>query len=152
MGKKLIEVSPFLPLDAISVASRADKDKKTGTIKNVHKWFAPMPTPALRALIFAAAADAPEDDDERGRLMDLVKRLVRANGNAPDVATLAEAHDAIRASNGGELPTIFDPFCGGGSTLIEAQRLGLPAIASTLRALAARSHPGPDAHLRHSQS
>ena len=47
--KKLIEVAPFLPLDAISVASKADKDKKTGAIKNVHKWFAPMPTPALRA-------------------------------------------------------------------------------------------------------
>ena len=41
MGKKLIEVAPFLPLDAISEASKADKDKKTGTIKNVHKWFAP---------------------------------------------------------------------------------------------------------------
>ena len=30
------------------------------------------------------------------------------------------------------LPTIFDPFCGGGSTLIEAQRLGLPTIGSDL--------------------
>ena len=39
MGKKLIEVAPFLPLEAISAASRADKDNKTGTIKNVHKWF-----------------------------------------------------------------------------------------------------------------
>ena len=51
--KKLIEVAPFLPLDAISVASKADKDKKTGTIKNVHKWFAPMPTPALRARLLS---------------------------------------------------------------------------------------------------
>ena len=44
---KLIEVA--LPIEAISAASRREKDKKTGTIRNVHKWFAPMPGPAWRA-------------------------------------------------------------------------------------------------------
>ncbi len=132
MGRKLIEVAPFLPLDAISVASKADKDKKTGTIKNVHKWFAPMPTPALRALIFSALVDAPDDADERERLLDLVRRLVPDNGNPPDQATLDEAAAEIRRSTGGEMPTVFDPFCGGGSTLIEAQRLGVHAMGSDL--------------------
>ena len=132
MGRKLIEVAPFVPLDAISVASKADKDQKTGTIKNVHKWFAPMPTPALRALIFAAVVDAPDDDLERARLLDLVKRLVPDDGNPPDTQTLDEATTEILRSNGGEMPTIFDPFCGGGSTLIEAQRLGLHAMGSDL--------------------
>lgn len=132
MGRKLIEVAPFLPLDAISVASKADKDKKTGTIKNVHKWFAPMPTPALRALIFAALVDAPDDEAERSRLLDLVRRLVPEDGNPPDASMLQEANAEIRRSNGGQLPTVFDPFCGGGSTLIEAQRLGLPTEGSDL--------------------
>ena len=50
--RKLIEVA--LPLEAISKASKADKDRKVGTIKNIHKWFAPMPAPAWRALLFAA--------------------------------------------------------------------------------------------------
>ena len=130
--KKLIEVAPFLPLDAISVASKADKDKKTGTIKNVHKWFAPMPTPALRALIFSAVVNAPEDDDERARLRDLVERLVPSDGNPPDQRVLDEATEEVKRSNGGEVPTVFDPFCGGGSTLIEAQRLGLHAEGSDL--------------------
>lgn len=44
MSPRLIEVA--LPLEAISAACRRDNDKMTGTIKNVHKWFAPMPTPA----------------------------------------------------------------------------------------------------------
>lgn len=132
MARKLIEVAPFLPLDAISAASKADKDKKTGTIKNVHKWFAPMPAPAIRALIFAALVDAPAEEDERRRLMRLVERLAPPDGNAPDAATLEEAAAAIRASSGGNPPTVFDPFCGGGSTLIEAQRLGLKAMGSDL--------------------
>ena len=132
MGKKLIEVAPFLPLDAISVASKADKDKKTGTIKNVHKWFAPMPTPAIRALIFAAVVDAPADPEEHEELLRLIERLVPSDGNPPNKRTLEEANEVIRSATSGELPTIFDPFCGGGSTLIEAQRLGLPAQGSDL--------------------
>ena len=41
------------------LACKADKDRKTGTIRNLHKWFAPMPVPALRALIFASLVDDP---------------------------------------------------------------------------------------------
>ena len=33
------------------------------------------------------------------------------------------------------LPTVIDPFCGGGSTIVEAQRLGFPTIASDLNPL-----------------
>ncbi|NIB31445.1 DUF1156 domain-containing protein [Pseudonocardia sp. MCCB 268] len=32
-----------LPLSEISAASRSDKDRRTGSIRNLHKWFAPMP-------------------------------------------------------------------------------------------------------------
>ena len=83
---KLVEVA--LPLEAISAASRRDKDRKTGTIKNVHKWFAPMPTPAWRALLFAALVDDPGDDEQRAELLDLVARLVPEHGGPPDEATL----------------------------------------------------------------
>lgn len=127
---KLIEVA--LPLEEISAASRRDKDKKTGTIKNVHKWFAPMPTPAWRALLFAALIDDPGEPAARAELLEFVKRLVPAHGGAPDAETLAEAHKMLMEATGGNPPTVFDPFCGGGSTLVEAQRLGLPAAGSDL--------------------
>jgi len=126
--KKLIEVA--LPLDAISAASRKDKDRKTGTIKNVHKWFAPMPTPAWRALLFAALIDDPGDREGRARLLHLIERLVNTDGGPPEPEVLETARALLRAS--GPPPTVLDPFCGGGSTIIEAQRLGLPAVGSDL--------------------
>jgi len=127
---KLVEVA--LPLEAISAACRRDKDKKTGTIRNVHKWFAPMPTPAWRALLFAALVDDPGDGPQRAELLRMVERLVPADGNPPDATTLAEAKAVLMVATGGNPPTVFDPFCGGGSTLVEAQRLGLPAAGSDL--------------------
>lgn len=128
MKRKLIEVA--LPLEAISAASRRDKDRSVGTIKNVHKWFAPMPTPAWRALIFAALVDDPGEGSERDRLLDLVARLVPEDGLAPSQTILDEAHRVLAAT--GPLPTVLDPFCGGGSTIVEALRLGLPAAGSDL--------------------
>jgi putative DNA methylase len=127
---KLVEVA--LPLEEISAASRADKDKKTGTIKNVHKWFAPMPTPAWRALLFASLVDDPGNEEERAELLDVIKSLVPKDGGPPKPADLEKAKAILQEATGGNPPTVFDPFCGGGSTLVEAQRLGLPCAGSDL--------------------
>ncbi len=127
---KLIEVA--LPVEEISAASRADKDRKTGTIKNVHKWFAPMPTPAWRALLFAALVDDPGEGPERDALLRLIKRLVPSDGGAPKASVLDEARAVLQKATGGNPPVVYDPFCGGGSTLVEALRLGLPAAGSDL--------------------
>jgi putative DNA methylase len=130
--KKLIEVA--LPVEEISKACRRDKDRKVGTIKNVHKWFAPTPTPAWRALLFAALVDDPGDDRRRNELVNLIKRLVPEDGSPPPESALDEARQVIGAAGG--LPTVFDPFCGGGSALVEAQRLGLEAVGSDLNPVA----------------
>jgi putative DNA methylase len=131
--RKLIEVA--LPLLEISKASVADKNRKVGTIKNLHKWFAPMPTPALRALIFASLVNDPGTDAEREVLMDFIKQLVPENGTAPAQEVLEQAKKYIARDNPA-LPTVLEPFCGGGSTVVEAQRLGLPVVASDLNPVA----------------
>lgn len=125
--KKLIEVA--LPLEAINIACKADKDRKTGTIRNLHKWFAPMPSPAWRALIPAALMDDPEDGEERKRLLGLIEALVSTNGEPPPEEAIARVRERV---GGEDSPVVFDPFCGGGSTLIEAQRFGLAACGSDL--------------------
>ena len=94
--KKLIEVA--LPLEEINAACKADKDRKTGTIRNIHKWFAPAPLAAWRALLFAALVDDPGDDSERAALLDLIKRLVVSGADPPAQATLDEAMRILRAS------------------------------------------------------
>jgi putative DNA methylase len=131
--RKLIEVA--LPLPEISKASVADKNRKVGTIKNLHKWFAPMPTPALRALIFASLVNDPGNDNDREKLSKFIKELVPENGTAPGESVLQRARELIERDNP-ELPTVLDPFCGGGSTVVEAQRLGLPTVASDLNPVA----------------
>lgn len=128
--RKLIEVA--LPLEAINAACKADKDRKTGTIRNLHKWFAPMPVPALRAMIFAALVDDPAAETERAQLLELVEELVASVVESPPKAVLERAKAEIRRCVGSEAPSVLDPFCGGGSTLIEAQRLGLESIGSDL--------------------
>lgn len=128
--RKLIEVA--LPLDEINAACKADKDRKTGTIRNLHKWFAPMPLPAWRALLFAALIDDPEDDNKRVYLLDVIKRLVKNGADLPDKDVLDEAKVLLAKQYPDGVPAVLDPFCGGGSTLIEAQRLGVPAYGSDL--------------------
>ncbi|WP_406062919.1 DUF1156 domain-containing protein [Micromonospora sp. NBC_00860] len=131
--RKLIDVT--LPLTQISYASIAYKERKVGTIKNLHKWFAPMPMPALRALIFASLVDDPGPGSQREELVELVKQLVPINGMAPPDEVLVKARLLIEKSNP-ELPTVLDPFAGGGSTIVEALRLGLPGISSDLNPVA----------------
>lgn len=128
--RKLIEVA--LPLDEINAACKADKDRKMGMLRNIHKWFAPMPLPAWRALIYAALIDDPNDDEKRAYHLDLIKRLVANGADLPDQDTLDEARRNIERQFPDGVPPVMDPFCGGGSTLVEAQRLGLPTYGSDL--------------------
>jgi putative DNA methylase len=56
--------------------------------------------------------------------------------NSNNRAVLDEAHAEIMKSTGGHPPPIYDPFCGGGSIPLEAQRLGLEAHGSDLNPVA----------------
>ncbi|MFE5290487.1 DUF1156 domain-containing protein [Nocardia sp. NPDC056611] len=132
--RKLIDVT--LPLTAISFASMAEKKRSVGTVKNFHKWFAPMPTPALRAIIFASLVDDPGPGPHRDELIQVVKDLVPSDGAAPSNDVLRNARRLIAECNP-ELPTVIDPFAGGGSTIVEALRLGLPVVSSDLNPVAA---------------
>src|SRR5258708_26768239 len=56
------------------------------------------------------------------------------NSNNEDIMALVRAE--IRKATGNNLPPVLDPFSGGGSIPLEAQRLGLEAHASDLNPVA----------------
>ena len=72
---------------------------------------------------------------ERKRLFAIISDLVKWE-NASNEEILERARSEIRRSCGGHVPTVYDPFSGGGSIPFEAQRLGLSARASDLNPVA----------------
>lgn len=156
--KKLIEVA--LPLDAINAQSAREKSIRHGHPSTLHLWWARRPLATARAVLFAQLVDDPssrEDefreealrrgetdvagyvdrrtDAERERLFDLITRMVNWD-NLGDERLFDAVRAEIDKSTGGNPPAILDPFAGGGTIPLEAQRLGLEAHASDLNPVA----------------
>ncbi len=160
--RKLIEVA--LPLKAINEASAKEKSIRHGHPSTLHLWWARRPLAACRAVLFAQLVDDPSSvpeefpdeaaqDAERDRLFGIIERMVpwknsndehvlrdarreiarsvaRSRNEAPPADRDIDAYLAAKA------PPVVDPFCGGGSIPLEAQRLGLRTHASDLNPVA----------------
>ncbi len=161
--KKLIEVA--LPLEAVNAASAREKSIRHGHPSTLHLWWARRPLAACRAVLFAQMVDDPSSlpeefpdeaaqDRERRRLFRIVEKLAQwENSNDPRVVGDARREIARSVARGlgvpapqtgtevdaflaAEAPPVVDPFCGGGSIPLEAQRLGLRARGSDLNPVA----------------
>ncbi len=144
--KKLIEVA--LPLPEINDASAYDKMPGIGPHpKGIHHWWARLPLPTARAVLFATVVTDPSDDPawkdkgeqeqdaERERLFGILRRMMgKKLHEHPEV--YAEAHAEMLKHCGGNLPPVLDPFAGGGSIPLEAARLGFEAHAADLNPVA----------------
>lgn len=144
MKKKLIEVA--IPLEAINEASKREKSIRHGHPSTLHLWWARRPLAACRAVLFAQLVDDPSShpeqfptheavETERKRLFDIIEDLVQWD-NSTNEEVLERARAEIRRSCGGKVPPVYDPFSGGGSIPLEAQRLGLPSNGSDLNPVA----------------
>jgi putative DNA methylase len=142
--KKLIEVA--IPLEAINAASVREKSIRHGHPSTLHLWWARRPLASCRAVLFAQLVDDPSSlpdqfstselqDAERKRLFAIIEELVIWE-NSTNEEVLERARAEIRKSCGDKLPPVYDPFSGGGSIPLEAQRLGLPAYGSDLNPVA----------------
>ena len=81
------------------------------------------------------AAAAENADTPRMRLFDFIERLVTWEATT-DEAIMEQARELIQIATKGNPPPLLDPFAGGGSIPLEAQRLGLEAHASDLNPVA----------------
>lgn len=160
--KKLIEVA--LPLDDINKACAREKSIRHGHPSTLHLWWARRPLAAARAVIFAQMVDDPSShpevfvteaaqENERQRLFRLLVDLVQwDHSESEDVLSRAReeiwkswrsacadnegSSDAGKLYDPKRLPAFCDPFAGGGSLPLEAQRLGLESFASDLNPVA----------------
>lgn len=143
--KKLIEVA--LPLDIINDASAYDKMPGIGAHpKGIHHWWARLPLPSARAILFASLVDDPSANPEqfpseeaqvaeRERLFEIIRKLCQKKIHLKQ-EVFEEANKEILKHCNGKLPTVLDPFAGGGSIPLEGMRLGLPVEASDLNPVA----------------
>ncbi|MBU0995377.1 MAG: DUF1156 domain-containing protein [Proteobacteria bacterium] len=156
--KKLIEVA--LPLDDINVAATREKSIRQGHPSTFHLWWARRPLAVARAVLFAQLVNDPggkrgygkykgqtkaDAHRERERLFQIIRDLVKWE-NTTNEKVLKQAREEIRKSwretceltgeDPEKMPPFLDPFAGGGSIPLEAQRLGLEAHASDLNPVA----------------
>ena len=162
--KKLIEVA--IPLDAISKASIKEKQPFTRKHpRSIHMWWARRPLAACRAVIFCSLIDDPGEDgvppellrqidalpephplpadwdvmdfaeQRRQRLFAFIETLVEWESTTNE-EVIGTARELILAATEENPPPLLDPFCGGGSIPLEAQRLGLEAHGSDLNPVA----------------
>ena len=143
--KKLIEVA--LPLPEINDASAYDKMPGIGPHpKGIHQWWARLPLATARAVLFASVIDDPAEhpekwpteklrNAERERLFGILRRMMGKNlHESPEVYAEAQAEMLLHCD--GRLPAVFDPFAGGGSIPLEANRLGFETNAGDLNPVA----------------
>ena len=142
--RKLIEVA--LPLEDINREAAREKSIRHGHPSTLHLWWARRPLAAARAVLFAQLVNDPSahpdrfptpeaQQAERDRLFAIIRELVKWE-NSTNETMLTAARKEILDSCSGKPPPILDPFAGGGSIPLEAQRLGLVAHASDLNPVA----------------
>ena len=154
--KKLIEIA--IPLEIINSESAREKCIRHGHPSTMHLWWSRKPTAIARTILFCQMVDDPSDlveefpsfeaqNKERERLFRLMNKLSKWEV-IKDYGLLSQANKEIKKSwircckdnknhphskeifNPDNMPGIFDPFSGGGSIPLEAQRLGLKSYAA----------------------
>ena len=103
----LEEALPFRELSLVAEASRRSKDP----VYSAHRWWARRPPLVLRGLLLAASLPEDTDSETYWSLFE---------SSAPALSGLH----------------VHDPFAGGGSTLVEAARLGASVSGTDVDPLA----------------
>lgn len=118
MTERFIERGfPIVQLNPLSVNER----NNFKPVYKMHKWYARRSSSIFRAILLGAALPAEID----GKPLDLMAEFYRGHGDDP----------RLRRSDGKPL-RVLDPFMGGGTTVVEALRLGFEVIGNDLNPIA----------------
>ena len=110
MSQTFLESSfPYRDLSLVIEAERRSRDPVYG----MHRWWARRPPALLRAVLIASVLDSRIDPESFWATFASEERLLSGK-------------------------KVFDPFVGGGSTLVEAARLGADAVGGDIDPLAVK--------------
>ena len=141
--KRIIEVA--FPVEEVSEQGRRDKYKRQ--ITGIHTWWARRPLGPSRATAYAALVDNSKLPHTNNNLTtgsnlllrppkhDFIAELSKWD-NAFNLLWINQAREDILESHGGKPPKVLDPFGGGGSIPLEAQRLGCETYSCDLNPVA----------------
>jgi putative DNA methylase len=117
-GERAIERRfPIVRLNPLSVRER----NAFKPVYKMHKWFARRSSSIFRAILLGAALPAEQD----GHPLDLMDEFYRGHGDDP----------RLRRADGTPM-RVLDPFMGGGTTVVEALRLGFDVVGNDLNPIA----------------
>ena len=134
-----------IPLESINEASSREKSIRQGHPSTLHLWWARRPLATTRSIIFSQIVDDPsshpdlfptEEDQkkERERLFGLIREMVLWDNTDNEKLFKTINSEIKKYLNDDDV--LLDPFAGGGSIPLEAQRLGIPAVATDLNPVA----------------
>ena len=141
--KRIIEVA--FPVEEVS-----EQGGGKNQISGIHKWWARRPLGTSRATVYAALVESRQcpppssqiissysDDDSTltPPKSDFIADLAIWE-NARKPIWIQEAQEDILNSHNGKPPKVLDPFGGGGSIPLEAQRLGCETYSCDLNPVA----------------
>ena len=137
--KRIIEIA--FPVEEVS-----EQGRRKNQISGIHKWWARRPLGPSRATAYAALVDS-----DLSSVQTISKSSVNGTLTPPKhnfIAELAKWENALKplwirqaradilASHDGKPPKVLDPFGGGGSIPLEAQRLGCKTYSCDLNPVA----------------
>ena len=125
--KRIIEIK--FPVDKVR-GSGAQK------IAGIHKWFARRPLGPSRGTAYAALSNPLQNDESKDlHRQEFIVELCKWE-NAMKSLWIDEARRDILDAYDGQQPKVLDPFGGGGSIPLEAQRLGCETHSCDLNPVA----------------
>jgi len=130
-------IETFLPVDEISEEAKKEKNGRAPTFE-MHYWWTRKPLVTARAAVLGALLPADFDPQEFKKLLGL--EYVNSTGKrAHNYDIPLERIEQLKKEYKkvwGEVPTVLDPFAGGGSIPFEAMRVGVDAVAIDYNPLA----------------
>lgn len=123
---------PIVPINALS-ALEGNAGKP---IYQMSKWWARRRSSVFRALLLAAAIEAPIRRGRDGQLVLLANGQPIADEGAAAQAVWDAYYANHHAAGNFKKLKVLDPFMGGGTTLVEASRLGFQVAGVDLNPVA----------------